>query len=310
VYLQFVSSDDEWGRWVLETYSALRTLQKSGCRIVWTAHNLFPHKQHACQYANELLQQSIAALADGVIHHSDWGMSQIAQTYAFTLKTVHRVIPFAPFPDEAPPELTKSEARGRLGLPQDLFVLLNVGAVTQRKRLDLIAEAVGQFQSFPVLLIVVGSCSNANRTQLIRTGAGRVRFAGQLKGSDLAIYARAADSLVFAPYSDQLTSGGPHLSASFLLPQLTTDTPYVREVLAGHAYYYEPTVVSLMSAIQNLHDQWSPGVKAQYTQEMNRWRSECNWVITAGATHALYEEVLSQSVGDTKTDNKPCDGNL
>lgn len=72
----------------------LRFLRARGVRVVWTQHNLEPHrpKPHT-----QDLYRDVAGLVDGVIHHSRWAMQQAMQELAYPEHALHRVVPHGHF---------------------------------------------------------------------------------------------------------------------------------------------------------------------------------------------------------------------
>ena len=88
-----------WPEWLFGTdldahRRFLALLEASGLRIVWTQHNLVPHDRDPAHVAAYELW---AAAADGVIHHSEWGMGQVRERYRFRSDAIHRVIPHGHF---------------------------------------------------------------------------------------------------------------------------------------------------------------------------------------------------------------------
>ena len=294
-YLRSARMDEEWGRWILETAGALGQIRDAGIRIVWTLHNLRPHGVAGQERtATDLLYRAFAWQADGVVHHSRWGEQQAHAAYAFRPGCRHAVIHFGVFPDEAPAGLTKAMARQAMGIPNGEMVLLTVGAVGPRKHLDMLAEAVGGLPEVSCRLIVVGAGRAETTNQLSAQGKGRVQFLGKLDQATLSRYARAADYLVFAPDRDQLTTGGPHTSESFLRPQLTTENPYAQEVLGTAAIYCEPTVAGLRQALRQGYRRLT-STTAEYegmVSELAARRQAHSWAAAARKTAEVYAAVL------------------
>ena len=67
----------------------IERLEDAGVKIVWTQHNLLPHVSHPEWPA---IYASWADAADGVIHHSEWGMARALEFREFRPNAVHRVI--------------------------------------------------------------------------------------------------------------------------------------------------------------------------------------------------------------------------
>jgi glycosyltransferase involved in cell wall biosynthesis len=294
--------EENWGRGRRETPESLHRLRDHGCKLIWTMHNLAPHNAIGQDHAGyHRLYQQFAQLADGVVHHSRWGEQMARNAYAFRPECRHAIIPFGVFPDEAPAELTQATARRSMDIPAGEMVLLTVGAVGPRKHLDLLAQAVGTLADIPCRLIVVGAGTAETMRQLTAQGKGRVQFLGKLDQASLSRYARTADYLVFAPDRDQLTTGGPHTSESFLRPQFTTANPYVKEVLGTAAIYFEPTVAGLQQALRAGYRLLTVET-AKYegmVAELAERRKAHSWEAAARQTAELYAAVLEPGMGAT-----------
>ena len=294
IRLRTTGHTGEWERWLRETTGALDRIQAAGARIVWTLHNLQPHGAAGEELAAaDQLYRAVAERADGAIHHSRWGEAQAQAAYAFRPGCRHAVIPFGVFPDEAPADLTPAAARRDLDLPPAGLVLLTVGTIGPRKNLELLVDAVAGLPNSDCRLLVVGGGSPSELNPLAARGGPRVRFLGRLDQAGLSRTVRAADFLLYAPDPEQLTSGGPHTSETFLKPQLTTDTPYAREVLGDTALYFEPTVAGLQEALRQAR-RLIESAPEEYQARIARLaarRQTHGWPDVARAIAALYESL-------------------
>jgi glycosyltransferase involved in cell wall biosynthesis len=250
LYLKSNGLDHDWGKQILDTASALQKIKKAGGKIVWTAHNLRPHSgTNRYPLAYDLLYRIYAQEADGVIHHSKWGKQYLQQSLLFGHACRHFIIPHGVFPDEAPLTLSKADARGRIGVNPTDFMLLTVGRREVRKGFDDICAAVSKLPLSDVIFVSVGEGSVHAPSSETREFEQRTLFVGKLTQKDLSVYARAADFLIFSPAEQQLTTGGPHVSESFGLPQITVENDYVSEVLGPNAIYSRRGVGNLIDAI-------------------------------------------------------------
>ena len=291
LYLGLSGAQEEWGRWLYETHEALRRIHQAGRTIVWTQHNRYPHDRNAANAAAyRQLYECFAAAADGVIHHSIWGEAQVVGDYTWSSGAVRAVIPFGYFPDSADGRLDRPTARRRVGLDESAFVLLTVGRIEPRKRLDLLVRAVGSLDDPSCRLVLVGQGERASVETLRAQGGGRVIDTGPLSAEELAVYAHAADFLIFAPMEDQLTTGGPHLSESFLVPQLTTRTGYTEEILGDTALYFLPEVEDIRRAILNARECVADrgGAYAAMVEGLRARRRAHTWPVVADMTRDLY----------------------
>jgi len=298
LYLKLAGSDEEWARWLYEIARTLMKLKRSGIRLVWTMHNLLPHDaDERNRAAYRQLYQCFAGCADAVVHHSECGMRSVMENHVFTPSCRHKVIRFGYFEDELPEEETREEARRALGIRPDATVFLAVGKLDPRKNLEFLSRALREAADPKLTLVIAGSGSAdyLRRIRAVFGGAGDVRLAGACTQEELSRYARASDSLVFPPAREEpLTSGAPHLSQGFLLPQVTTASPYTVEVLGNNALYYDGTVEDLVARMRDVlgragaaDDHFIARVKENLAKE----RREYSWPQVAASTRDLYVEL-------------------
>jgi hypothetical protein len=85
-----------WPEWFLDTPEEADTfidlLEETGTTLVWTQHNLRPHRE--VERAEELYQR-FASAARVVIHHSQWGRDAVLARYRFRADAKHVVLPTA-----------------------------------------------------------------------------------------------------------------------------------------------------------------------------------------------------------------------
>jgi glycosyltransferase involved in cell wall biosynthesis len=117
-------------------------------------------------------------------------------------------------PEELWP-VARDEARIRLGLPQDKFLVLQLGRMVPRKGVDTVIQGVAMLRARDKvdaeLLVVGGDIDRAHgrdvlemarlRTLAAQLGIGEhVRFTGQQPRSELRYYYSAADAFVTTPW--------------------------------------------------------------------------------------------------------------
>ena len=109
---------------VEELRDRLRMLRERGIPIVYTRHNTLPHK------GNDRVREAyrlIGDYADAVVHLGDYSLRQFRAKYPES-KQLHVVIPHHIYEGVYGPGITRGEARQRLGVPADSFVVLAFGA--------------------------------------------------------------------------------------------------------------------------------------------------------------------------------------
>jgi hypothetical protein len=118
----------------------IAALRRAEIPILWTMHNLGPHRPHP--QALEIYR-AWARVADGVVHHSAWGREQALAHYRFRDDAVHRVVPHPHFGHLVERRQGDRErVEHEFGLRKGALRLGIVGAPRRDKRIDLVVEAV------------------------------------------------------------------------------------------------------------------------------------------------------------------------
>ena len=144
------------------------------------------------------VNREICRRASAVIVHSHWARHQILIQDVDT--PVH-VIPHYALPVEQShaKSRTKAEARLRLGLDPDRFIILSAGYVTPAKRVDWVLDAFETLreQGADVSLVIAGACEMEMMTERIAQSrhTDRIKVTGYLDDAAFDEYTLAADIL-------------------------------------------------------------------------------------------------------------------
>ncbi len=115
-----------------------------GVRIVWTAHNLYPHERSSPRWIDYAVRRLIITLVDHVFAHGRTAASILEHEFGIDPTRIV-VIPHGHFLDQYPMQTTQKEARGHLGLPHDKGVFTFIGHC---KRYKNVTELVDTFQKY------------------------------------------------------------------------------------------------------------------------------------------------------------------
>jgi glycosyltransferase involved in cell wall biosynthesis len=192
-----------------------------GGQLVWTVHNVLPHEcpNRAAELA---LCEFLAERAD-LIHVMGADTAQIvAPLYQLPgERTV--VIPHASYVGVYPDQVSRVEARRRLGLREHEVALVTLGGIRPYKGLGRLLDVFDELsRSDPRLrLLVVGKPANVaacrewqRRCEL---HARVIAHFDHADDADIQVWCRAAD-LAVLPYLTILNSGSYQLALSFDLP--------------------------------------------------------------------------------------------
>jgi glycosyltransferase involved in cell wall biosynthesis len=243
-----------------------------------------------------LLERCTAGLDHGHIVNSQALADHVARNLGVPREHLH-VVP--PSIDDVPRRIERGEARARLGLPADAFVVLWIGRFDPVKRLDIAVHCTELLAEQRCHLLLVGDGPARDRIEaLARPSPARERI--HLLGwqTDLAPPLSTADVFLFP----SLTEGMPNAvlqAMAFGLPVVGSRIPALLE-LAGDegriSLVAGDTPDDFAAALLRLHK------NGELRRELGRraadWaRQHCDPHRTARATYAVYELVLSSQTG-------------
>lgn len=198
-------------------FSRLARFQRQGGRVAFTVHNLQPHEDAG--FADRWGMAEIIRRAD-VIHVHD--ASTIAALEArFGSRQGIVVAPHGHYLTAYPNEISRGEARARLGLADETFAFVCLGLLRPYKGLE---ELIPAFRALPeddVRLLLAGRPGEASYAKKLAALAGddpRIRLVPSLVPmEEVQVYFNAADVAVL-PYRQITTSGAALLAFTFGLP--------------------------------------------------------------------------------------------
>lgn len=131
-------------------------------------------------------------------------------------------------------EVTREQARAKLGLPDDARVYLYFGYIKPYKGVEDLIRAFGQIRNEGAILLIAGKPLDDDIKQEVESMAAatsRVRtFLGYIADDDIQDFFRSADVVVF-PFRNTQTSGSLMLAMSYgcpiIAPRIATLPEYV-----------------------------------------------------------------------------------
>lgn len=215
-----------WHPWFAPCYASLLRQVRSGrCRtlFVMICHNVLPHEGFPMK---EKLTRRVLRLADAFIVHSGQDAEDLKRFVKNPL-FIHACMPA--FDQFQRPDLTRTEARRELAVPDGQEMLLFFGYIREYKGLKHLIRALPAIRKArpQVHLYVVGDFFENNKLeyeQLIReTDAedGLTLVDGYLPDDRVGLYFTAADLCVL-PYESATQSAVVQVAYSFGLPVIAT----------------------------------------------------------------------------------------
>jgi len=223
--------------WQVQAFRArFRLAQHLGYRIVWTAHNIMPHRAVGLRPLHARIRRLMMAEADAVIVHCEAGRRELLARLPRSRPT--HVIPIGSYAGVYPMAVSRAQARARLGIDEAAFVYLALGNIAAYKGLGRFAAVFHETAGPDDVALIAGRNRDARLVaRLRRTAAtdGRLRVnARYLPDDELQYLLRAADVMV-APFTRILTSSSVIVGLSYGLPVIAPDLGCLPELLAGGA---------------------------------------------------------------------------
>jgi glycosyltransferase involved in cell wall biosynthesis len=205
-------------RQMREFVGRLELARELGYKVVWTAHNLYPHNRthqeidHACRL-------EICRLATAVIAHCAVAADGVRRTFGRTHDLF--VIPHGHFIGVYPDQITREQARAALGVPAAAFAYGFFGSIQPYKGVEQLIDRFVQLPGEDAWLLVSGGGQADYLAAVQRRVAGHPRIVlrtyDRAPTEDIALIMRAAD-VVTLPFVASMTSGTLILALSWAKP--------------------------------------------------------------------------------------------
>ena len=283
-------------RFILE----LAILKLKGIKLVWTVHNLLQHEQQH-PFLELLFRSATVRLCDYVIVHCNCAREIVVKIYKLCKKDFKKiaVIPHGNYIGSYKNNVSRLEARERLGLTRSEIVFLYIGKIRPYKGLLHLLKSFMRLKLPTARLIIAGKPSSIQLTKAIKTLAERdSRILLKLEfipNDQIQIYLNAADVVVL-PYRNVLTSGSAILAMSFGRPVIAPRIGCVAELIEDNkgGFLYEPEnrnglFEALLKAIQSHKRLYIMGKYNLYKIR------KFNWIEIAKATLQLYKQCLQKA---------------
>jgi beta-1,4-mannosyltransferase len=205
-----------------------------GLRILWTAHNLYPHDPSRVPGLHWLARRLVISLSHKIFAHGKYAGETVAREFTGVAPKL-TVIPHGHWIDYYPNAISRDTARRRLGIPLDQTVFLFIGQCKQYKNLEFLISTFQGASLSNSALWIVGRFQDAEYFTRVKALQARrpdgihiePRF---IPDDELQIYLKSC-SVVVLPYMDILTSGSAMLALGFGRPVIAPCIGHLRDVI-------------------------------------------------------------------------------
>lgn len=226
--------------------------------IVVTLHNIEPHES---TFLDRPLFKLILSMSDKIIVHNNFSVQKTLQTYGKDLLTKIVIVPHGNFVSYFTNDISKREARKKLGIKDSAFVFLFFGYLRPYKGLENLIDAFRKtFQGKQeTILMIVGRPPFKWYADVIRSKTRKlsncVLRCEFVPDDDVQLYLNAADVGVLA-HEEITTPATLFLFISFRKPVIASNLPPNREICSREfCIFFKPnSMESLANAMKKAYD--------------------------------------------------------
>lgn len=265
-------------------------LKLLGYKIVWTVHNILPHKS---EFINDrFVYVILSTLSDAKIIHSDHTKYEMFKN-GYSINNINR-IPIGNFIGDYPNCTNKLLSRKRLNLRLNKFVLLFFGRVEQYKGISKLLDLFLELNIKNTELIIVGKSRDQELSNVLnKSKSNKVLInLNYINTKDVQYYFNAADIIVI-PYTSNTSSSTALLSFAFKRPIIAPLLGNILDFPKGTGFYYDPKdneglKNSIMDSISRKNDLSKMGKEAYY------YAKSLSWEMIRKKTYKVYKDVLGK----------------
>jgi glycosyltransferase involved in cell wall biosynthesis len=214
-------------------------------RLVWTAHNLYPHDRSKIAVLDRLARKVTVWLSYRIFVHGSCAASVVTREFPGAHGKLV-TIPHGNWIDYYAHGCSRGGARQRLGLAPSEFVFLFLGLCKEYKNLEYLIRC---FQNGPfgeTALWIVGRFQSAEYRDRVKAqieiAPSRIHLEDRFIPNDELQYYLGACDVVVLPYADILTSGSAMLAISFGRPVIAPRLGHLQDVITPDCgVLYDPS---------------------------------------------------------------------
>jgi len=232
----------------------LKLIKKQGIKIVWTAHNLLPHKRKGI--LEYWVNYNLTHKAEAVVVHGETAANKIKKLFCLGNKV--KIIPYGNYIPKYK-VMSKKAARKKLNIQKNHFVYIYFGNIDRYKNVPLLLDSFSQQKNST--LIIYGPLNEESLGKKINNQIKEIKNNKEIKiisifkpfkGKELDNYLAAADVSVF-PFKSITTSGAVILAQSYGNPVISVKKGLIPDLMdnsMGILMDDNSQLLSAMKAIQ------------------------------------------------------------
>jgi beta-1,4-mannosyltransferase len=279
-------------------FCALLALARArGTRILWTVHDLGSHDRlHPKLEA--WFWPFFVSRVDAYVCLSEGGARLARERFPGLRDRPGFTVPHGHYRDAYPNQVSRTQARRALGLPEQTRVLLHFGLVRPYKNVPHLIRTFRAQPQSEVVLLVAGKPYDAiveREVRLSADGCPQVRLLLRWVPPAEVQHLFVASDLVVLPYRSILNSGTVFLALSFGRPVLVPDKGAMREQQERFGAEWVRLYAGELSA-RELREAtaWATGTPRPAPPDL----AGLDWENVARRTLAVYQEMLATPDGE------------
>lgn len=245
----------------------LRFYKSHNVKIVHTIHNLKPHQSNNPDFTEKIFRLVIN-YSDILVHHGNNSISLLENVYNTTKDKLSIVCSHGDYLMDFR-SVSKKEARKKLGIPDDKFVILNFGNQTRYKNERFLESVFRKLKIRNKYLLTAGNFRNTGFTkssQLFNFFKTRFRmfikypdrkyFYKVISPLELPFFINSADIFLLGHNGNNLNSGILPMAATYAKPVVFPNLGCFREQMDGWVYetYNPNNIGDAVKAVSKLYD--------------------------------------------------------
>ncbi|MFA7059647.1 MAG: glycosyltransferase [Pedobacter sp.] len=200
-------------------------------KILWTIHNVASHERPDSIF-EEVVTKLLLVFSDRVTATNNHIIHKITENYGFSDISLMRQ---GLYEGCYANTLTREEARHKLGLGEQDFVLVFLGGIEEYKGIDIAMEALDEVSDDSVKLVVAGrldrdTAYGCRIHDLAIKNKNIILFDKFIPDDDVQIYFKSADYSIY-PYRRIDNSGPIFLTLAFGVPTIIRSAGGIPEVI-------------------------------------------------------------------------------